>query len=531
MSQADDPTPPDAILPRRPSRPRRTPDAIEADHAAAAAASADALQQQLDEPRRRRRTPKADRTVCLNSTTLWTTGPLALLSDRARLLWLRLATGEHVTPIPGLVLVDSSTVADRLGWTAAAVEHVAATIPATIMRADWRAGVVWLPDCIAMQPPNNYKNVLGWRATWAALPDTPLADDIHEDLRLHCAGREPSFGIAFAELPPPAPRPVVPASTAQLEVHGTRMILSGISDSPQERRALLAALARQLDVPIVIEAVAEPVEAEPLALAGMEKFVPVPIPASSPSTTGTKRLPTWQRTLDKYRAEIEGVIAYQHERRTAAFVELARRAATPIDLDKCRRRLAELLMEGHTIEEFRTAIDRMYERVGAADTTPERASAAQWWTAEAWATRTFRATLRLDVGAAKPAGISALVKRINAAAPPGAVKLAPLSRDDTRHLEHLLSLAGHDDVSVLATVTDFAAVVKAQELSLSRRTLEPGEVRLLKAWGADIFRVAAWGGVQTAVERHNAGETSTDVFVRVSRALQGEQAIRAVKSG
>lgn len=481
-----------------------------------------------DAPARQPR--RDDRSVHLNATTLWTIGPLAGLGDQARLLWLRLATGPEVTPIPGLVLATSADIAASLGWRVEVVESTAASIPATALRADWRAGVVWLPPIIDWQKPHSPRNVIGWSSTWAALPETPIAADIHADLRIHCSKRDPAFALAFEALPVPVYTP--PAEPqATIEIAGVTITASGVSDD--QREAVVVALARMLRVPIDLVrqptlAAAEP--PAPLALPALASFVPIAAPPATPGKRQTKA----GRIAAEHAAAIDSILAYQDERRAAAFVELAERAPTPIDREVCRKRIAERMAEGRTDVELRTAIDRMYEHVGAALTPADRGARATWWTAERWQPRPFAEMLRLEIGGARPQGVSALVRQINAvAAGVGASALAPLSKEHTRHLEHLLSV-GHDDVVVLATVTEFAAVIRAQEARLQRsgQQLAAGEARLVKLWGPGMFRLSAWTGVQTAVERFSAGDTGEALFVAVSRALQeAATPAPAVRSG
>ena len=490
---------------------------------AASDASALALVTDLAKPARTR--PGADRIVHLNASTLWTTGPLAGLGDRACRLWLRLATGPEVTTVPGLTLATSAMIAGSIGWTAEEVERVAASIPASSLRADWRAGVVWLPAIIGYQPPHNYKNVLGWRAVFAALPETPIAEDIHADLRIHCAGRDPAFAVAFAEIPVPrcTPRAEAPAT---VEINGVHVVVAGLA--PEQGEEVVVTLARMLGVSIQVQhqaAIESPAPAHALTLPVFGDYVPAEVPPPA-----GRRQTKAQRMATEQAQAIAGILAYQDERRDAAFIELAQRAPIPIDRETCAKRIAERMVEGRTVAEMRTAIDRMYERVGDAPSIAERKSLAAWWTAERWQPRAFAETLALEVGAARPAGIGALVKQINAAAPPGAAQIAVLSKEQTRHVEHLVSV-GHDDVMILATVIDFAAVVAAQESQLSgRRALQDGEVRLVKQWGPGLFRLPAWLGVQTAVERFKAAGPSLELFLQVSLALQGVQA-QQVKSG
>ena len=234
------------------------------------------------------------------------------------------------------------------------------------------------------------------------------------------------------------------------------------------------------------------------------------------------RRPAWQRVLDDRPADVERVLAYQEDRRAAAF-ELAEKAPTPLDVERCRRSIAERLAEGRTVVECETVCDRSYERVGA-ESGAARVVAARWWSHMVWEPARFGELLRLDVGAAAPTGVTALATAINRSTPAGATALQVLS--DLRPLTRLIELS--DDAEILATATDFATVIGEQNRQLTARTLAEGEVRLAKVWGLRMFGAAQWSAIQTVVARFAEGDRSLEMFLDLSAALAAA-AVKAAK--
>lgn len=474
-------------------------------------------------PRSRRPIPETYRRILVS--TIWS--QLATLAERARNLWLRLALAEEVTPIPGLVLIRADELAIALTapasapWSADEVERVAASIPAAMLRADWRAGVVWLPPVFRWHPPASPKNVAAWRRPWAEMPASPLASEIHDELRLACAGRGAGFVRAFAELAPPAAVAVLAPASAAIQISGVDggvvVTASGIPEHAGP--AVVLELARRLGVSITITA-AEIVDApaavvEQPALVGLADY-------TAPSQQRGRRTKS-QAALEDRSADIERVIAYQRDRRAAAF-ELAQRQPVEIDEAECRKAIAALMAGGATMVELETAIDRQYEKIGRASPGQRKAEAG-WWTHLVWGPAKFRSLLALQVGAEPPATAGKLAKLVNEVAPPGADQLRPLAEMELRPLAQLLVLRP-DASAILVAATTLAAVVVEQERQLRHRPLVEGEARLVKLWGGPMFRTAVWSGIQTVVERWPAADEAgrLDCFRSLSLAMRGEAA-------
>lgn len=114
------------------------------------------------------------------------------LSHMAQLLWFRLLTGSHVTPVAGLWAANEEGLARSFGFTIkefreafaeTSSEPASNGLPRVI--SDWNAGLIWVPNSIEMrcnQPPNS--NVLkSWGEYVELLPECELKTKALQYLR------------------------------------------------------------------------------------------------------------------------------------------------------------------------------------------------------------------------------------------------------------------------------------------------------------------------------------------------------------
>lgn len=466
-------------------------------------------------------------------TSIWRAEWWARLPERPRLLWLRLATAPESTLIPGLVLVDVAAVAASLGWTREEVERISAALPTSCCRADWHAGVVWLPPVLGWNPPQSPKNVLGWRVSWAQIPDSPLRDEIREDLRIHCAGRLGGFEASFAAACPviarPKPADLPPARIEITAGDGILVSAAGVVDPVAAVRAVAASLGVSIQlgpvaVPEVVEAEVMPRERQE-QIPALRTYAP-PAAAGRPRTREGKRA----AVLAERTADVERVFAYHDQRRRAAF-EYAGRAPTPVDADGVRAAIVDLFAAGRTVAELETVCDRLYEYVAGAPGRAEQYTRASWWTLGKLKAQEVERLLRQGVGSSDPAGLGALIKSINDVRPAGARALSPLSMVDKRPVALLLETV-RDTAAILDTMQQIAAAAGEQERELKVRALVDDEARLVKTWGPALFRLSTWMTAQEVAERWAAGERGAALYVELSRALAADDAdADAAKSG
>jgi len=128
---------------------------------------------------------------------IWT--EMGVLSDAAIVLLLRLRTGPETTPIPGVVVAGRAGLAEALGWPARRLDAAYRELETRgLVRADWRARLIWLPAVIGGAPPANPSVVMGWRSTWPQIPACPLRDEVASALGAAVSARGPTYAAAWA---------------------------------------------------------------------------------------------------------------------------------------------------------------------------------------------------------------------------------------------------------------------------------------------------------------------------------------------
>lgn len=125
-------------------------------------------------------------------------------------LWQYLITGPHTTSVPGLFMAGEAQLAEALQWPLVGFRKAWAEIETLDMgRADWKARVVWLPNAIRHNAPENPNVVKGWSASLDEIPECHLKYEAMEGLRMFLAG----LGEPFLK---PFPKPFRHTSTQGL---------------------------------------------------------------------------------------------------------------------------------------------------------------------------------------------------------------------------------------------------------------------------------------------------------------------------
>lgn len=90
-------------------------------------------------------------------------------------LWTYLITGPHTTSVPGLFQAGEAQLAEALWWPLRGFRVAWKEIERLEMaRADWKARVVWLPNAIRYNAPENPNVIRGWRHALDEIPSCPL---------------------------------------------------------------------------------------------------------------------------------------------------------------------------------------------------------------------------------------------------------------------------------------------------------------------------------------------------------------------
>lgn len=113
---------------------------------------------------------------------------LSLSPDQpsGRALFKHLLICEENGPLPGVVRAGAASLAEALEWSPEGLrERFGELFREGLAEADWRARLVFLPNGIKYNPPNNPNVVAGWAKHWDALPEGPLKARIWERFHLY----------------------------------------------------------------------------------------------------------------------------------------------------------------------------------------------------------------------------------------------------------------------------------------------------------------------------------------------------------
>lgn len=125
------------------------------------------------------------------STRIWADERFRRLSPlppSGQALWLWLLTGPMTRQVPGLFRAGLAAMEDELGWTrdclCAAMNELEAQ---GMLKFDQDARVVWLPNALKHNPPDNPNVVAGWQEELLAIPECALKVEALQSLRAQIA--------------------------------------------------------------------------------------------------------------------------------------------------------------------------------------------------------------------------------------------------------------------------------------------------------------------------------------------------------
>jgi hypothetical protein len=133
-------------------------------------------------------------------TRMWGDTKFRALSSEAKYLWIFLLTGPHTTILPGLFRAGEMALAEELGWQLKGFrEAFAKLLKEGLVKADWNARVVWIPNAIKYNSPENPNVVRGWRDSWDEIPECPLKAEAYERFKTFTERLGEGFGKGFQE--------------------------------------------------------------------------------------------------------------------------------------------------------------------------------------------------------------------------------------------------------------------------------------------------------------------------------------------
>lgn len=112
---------------------------------------------------------------------VWFDDKFRSLSDDGKLIWFYLLSNPNTTAIPGLYRLSAEAAAADLGWTLERwLKGFAEPFRKGMAKADWTAHVVYIPNAIRYNPPENPNVVKGWTTALDEIPDCPLKNEAME---------------------------------------------------------------------------------------------------------------------------------------------------------------------------------------------------------------------------------------------------------------------------------------------------------------------------------------------------------------
>lgn len=115
-------------------------------------------------------------------------------------LWLFLITGPHTGPIPGLFRAGRAAMAEELDWELEAFDKAFQEVfHQGMVKADFKARVMWVPNAIKHNRPESPNVVKSWAAEFDLIPECDLKREALEHLRASVYALGEAFGKAFDE--------------------------------------------------------------------------------------------------------------------------------------------------------------------------------------------------------------------------------------------------------------------------------------------------------------------------------------------
>ncbi len=113
-------------------------------------------------------------------------------------LFVYLLTNPFVGVVPGLYSAGAAMLAEALGWSAEAFrEAFEELLREGLVKADFEARLLWIPNAIRYNQPENPNVVKGWQCAWDELPECVLKREAWESLRENLSDRGNDWLVAF----------------------------------------------------------------------------------------------------------------------------------------------------------------------------------------------------------------------------------------------------------------------------------------------------------------------------------------------
>lgn len=128
-----------------------------------------------------------------------------------------LITGPHTSPVPGCFEAGRAAMAEALGWSLEAFDKAfAEAFGKGMVKADFKARFVWLPNAIRHNRPESPNVVKSWGHEFDLLPECALKAEAYHAIESVICGMGEAFAKAFREaFAKPSVKPSAKASPNQ----------------------------------------------------------------------------------------------------------------------------------------------------------------------------------------------------------------------------------------------------------------------------------------------------------------------------
>lgn len=126
---------------------------------------------------------------------------LSPLLPSGQALWFFLLTGPHTGPIPGMFRAGRAAMAEELGWPQEDFDKAfQEAFQLGMVKADFKARFVWLPNAIKHNKPESPNVVKSWGREFDLLPECELKAEAFEELKAFIFGLGEAYAKAFREV-------------------------------------------------------------------------------------------------------------------------------------------------------------------------------------------------------------------------------------------------------------------------------------------------------------------------------------------
>lgn len=145
---------------------------------------------------------------------MWADAKVVSLSKpqpNAQTLWVHLLAGEQTEIIPGVCRIGEAAFAEQLGWSVEGLRKPFGELfRLGMVKVDWTARLVWVPNALRWNPPDNPNVVKSWREPWRHVPECELKHEIWQAFKIFLEPLGKGFAEGFAQgFPEPYAKPVI----------------------------------------------------------------------------------------------------------------------------------------------------------------------------------------------------------------------------------------------------------------------------------------------------------------------------------